>query len=254
MRVIYAVLAIATLLVCSCGSESASDAEALPDFNAMWDYDDPAATEARFTRLMPLARESGDADYYVELLTQVARSQGLQRRFENAHATLDSAYAAIADERSVAMVRYLLERGRVYSSSGQPQVSREYFFKAARLAEDIEADFYTVDAFHMLGIVDPPERQMDWNLRALDIAENSRDERARKWRGSLYNNIGWTYHELGEYDDALAMFEKSLNFREEMHDSAGVLIAKWTIGRTNRSLGKIEEALQMQLDLETSID
>ena len=254
MRTVYALIIVVALLGFSCGTKSEEEADTLPDFNAMWDYDNPAATEAGFTALIPRARESGDAGYYAELLTQIARSQGLQRKFDEAHATLDSAYAAVPNESSVAMVRYLLERGRVHNSSGEPGPAREYFLEAVDLAESISADVYTVDALHMLGIVDPPEDQMAWNLRALEVAENSRDERARKWRGSLYNNIGWTYHMLGEYENALGMFEKSLAFREEMDDSAGVLIAKWTIARANRSLGRVEEALEMQMDLERNVE
>ena len=61
----------------------------LPDFNLLWDYGQPAETEARFRELLPAARACGDRDYYLQLLTQIARAQGLQKRFEQAHATLD---------------------------------------------------------------------------------------------------------------------------------------------------------------------
>ena len=254
MRLACILAMICALLMCSCGTRSEGDGEELPDFNAMWNYDDPAATEARFRSLIPLAGESGDANYHAELLTQIARSQGLQRKFGEAQVTLDEAFEVIEDEKSVGMVRYLLERGRVYNSSGDPGVSRGYFLKAHDLAIEIGADFYAIDALHMLGIVDPPDKQMDWNLKALDLAEESEDERAKKWRGSLYNNIGWTYHDLGEYEKALEMFEKSLAFREEQADSAGVLIAKWTIARTNRSLGNVQEALDMQLQIERHLE
>jgi len=253
MRPACVFIVVAALLMCSCGG-SEGEAQDLPDFNAMWNYDNPAATEAEFKSLLPLARESGDANYYAGLLTQIARSQGLQRKFDEAHVTLDAAREAVVDEESVGMARYLLERGRVYNSSGDPETARDYFLRARDVATEIGADFYAIDALHMLGIVDPPEKQMKWNLMALDLAETSGDERALKWRGSLYNNIGWTYHDLGEYEQALAMFEKSLAFREEQNDSAGVLIASWTIARTNRSLGHIEEALGMQLQLEKTIE
>jgi tetratricopeptide (TPR) repeat protein len=246
-------LAFAALLAFSCGGGEGDVAE-LPDFNSMWDYNDAAATEVRFRSLIPQALESGNANYYAELLTQVARAQGLQGRFDEAHATLDSAYATIENEKSVAMVRYLLERGRAHNSSGEPEVSKEYFLRAHDLAIKIGADFYAVDALHMLGIVEPPEKQMEWNLKALALAEESEDERARKWRGSLYNNMGWTYHERGDYEEALDMFDKSLAFREEMNDSAGVLIARWTIARTMRSLGRLNEALEMQLALEENVE
>jgi len=254
MKAAFIVVIMGALLVLSCSGESGGEADHLPDFNAMWDFNDPAGTEAAFGALLPEAEQSGDAGYYAELLTQIARAQGLQREFDKANATLDSAYAAIPEEKSVAMARYLLERGRVYNSSGQPDVSREYFLKAHGIAVEVGADFYAIDALHMLGIVDAPEKRMEWNLRALEMAEQSDDERARKWRGSLYNNIGWTLHDMGQYEKALDMFQRSLVFREEMNDTAGVLIAKWTIGRANRSLGKVEEALQAQLGLERDIE
>jgi Tfp pilus assembly protein PilF len=31
---------------------------------------------------------------------------------------------------------------------------------------------------------------------------------------ALYNNIGWTLHERGEYDRALELFEKAVPLRE----------------------------------------
>jgi tetratricopeptide (TPR) repeat protein len=254
MRAACALVAIAVLLSCSGESRNRTETLELPDFNAMWDFDNPALTEARFREILPEAGKSGDAGYYAELLTQIARAEGLQRKFEEAHATLDSAYAAIPDTNSTAMVRYLLERGRVYNSSGDPGASREYFLKAYDLAQRTGSDFYAIDALHMLAIVAPTEEQMMWNLRALDMAEDSTDERARRWRGSLYNNIGWTYHDMGDYEKALEMFERSLAFREDAGDSAGILIAKWTIARTRRSLGDVDEALKMQLELEKDVE
>ena len=53
----------------------------------------------------------------------------------------------------------------------------------------------------MLGIAMPTaEEQLEWNLFALDLAEKAATERGRGWQGSLYNNIGWTYNDMGEYE------------------------------------------------------
>ena len=41
------------------------------------------------------------------------------------------------------------------------------------------------------------------------LAETAGDERARNWAASLYNNLGWTYHDQGRYAEALQMFEKA---------------------------------------------
>jgi tetratricopeptide (TPR) repeat protein len=218
----------------------------LPDFDSMWDYDKPTDTEKRFAELLPLAQESGDVSYHAQLLTQIARTQGLQRKFDEAHHTLDEALSAIGDDSGRAKIRYLLERGRVFNSSKQPDQARPLFLQAWESACAQGEDFYAVDAAHMLAIVAPTEHQLEWNVKALAIAENSKDLRAQNWLGSLYNNIGWTYHDSGQYEKALEVFQKALQWREEQGKVKPIRIAKWCVGRTLRSLGRISQAHEIQ--------
>ena len=62
-----------------------------PDFDKLWDFNDPAATEQTFRALLPRAAGSGDESYRAQLLTQIARAQGLQRKFDEAHGELTPA-------------------------------------------------------------------------------------------------------------------------------------------------------------------
>ncbi len=242
------------LLMAGCAAETEKETPTPPDFDAWWDYGDAAGTEAKFAELLPRAKQSGDESYYAQLLTQIARTQGLQRRFEEAHETLDTVLAMLSDDMVVARIRYLLERGRIYNSSGEPEESKPLFLEAWELGVANKEDFYAVDAAHMLGIVEPPEKQLEWNEKAIELAEKSASPRARNWLGSLYNNTGWSYHDLKQYDRALEMFEKALEFQQQKKDEEGVRIAKWTIARTYRSLGRIEEALQMQTELKREFE
>ncbi|TMI53740.1 hypothetical protein E6H15_07365, partial [Candidatus Bathyarchaeota archaeon] len=61
----------------------------LPDFDKLWDYAHPEISEQRFRELLPRALDSLDLSYLAQLLTQIARAEGLQRKFEDAHKTLD---------------------------------------------------------------------------------------------------------------------------------------------------------------------
>lgn len=223
----------------------------LPEFDAWWDYDQPAETEGKFRALLERARTSANTSYYVQLLTQLSRAQGLQRKFDEAHRTLDQAQALITGHllEGPAHIRYLLERGRVFNSSRQPEQARPLFLEAWERARSAGEDSYAVDAAHMMAIVEPPEAQMRWNMKALAAAEASADPRARKWLGSLYNNIGWTHHDAGRYDEALAMFEKALGFREDLQQERETRIARWCVARCRRSLGRVESALAMQTAL-----
>ena len=218
----------------------------LPDFDTWWDYEQPAATEARFRTLLPRAARAGDPAYHVELLTQIARTEGLQGRFAAAKQTLDEAAALPGAAHPRARIRLLLERGRVYNSAGRPAAARPLFLAAWEAARAAGEDFHAVDAAHMLGIVEPPEAQLAWGRTALALAEQSADPRAGRWRGSLYNNIGWTYHDLGQYEDALAVFRQGLAWREAQDQPTEARIARWCVGRTLRSLGRYAEAQAIQ--------
>jgi tetratricopeptide (TPR) repeat protein len=236
-----------TLALGACSVFSGSRPEPLPDFDSLWDYDRPGETEQIFRALLPAARASEDRSYHVQLLTQIARCQGLQMNFEEAHRTLDRAQDMLTPDMETARIRYLLERGRVHNSSGEPQEARPLFIEAWEYGLETGQDYYAVDAAHMMGIVEPPEKQLEWAERAMDLAERSTDERVSHWLGPLYNNTGWTYHDLGEYEKALNLFRKSLAWREERGDEEGARIARWTIARAQRSLGRAEKALEMQL-------
>jgi len=219
----------------------------LPNFDTFWNYQDPAATQEKFMEILPQAEQLGNTSYYVELLTQIARSQGLQRKFDEAHKTLDEVEKLLYKAEGSAKVRYLLERGRTVNSSGFPEESRKYFAEAFEVAKKVGEENLAVDAAHMMGVVESTEKSIEWSLKAMETAEQAKDPEANKWLGTLYNNLGWTYHDREEYERALELFEKALVWREEnKSNERQIRIAKWCIGRVYRSLGKVDEALELQ--------
>ena len=219
----------------------------LPDFDALWDYAHPDQTEAKFREILIQFPED-DPDF-LELLTQIARAQGLQHRFDHAHQTLDQVERRLRDAASRAKVRYLLERGRVLNSSGNTEEARPFFEQALELAKQLNEDFFAVDALHMLAILAPPEQSLALNRQAIELAELSREERARNWLGSLYNNTGWSYHDMGEYALALAIFKKAEAWQQSKGRVNETRIARWCVARILRSLGRVDEALSKQLAL-----
>lgn len=226
-----------------------TDGDALPEWRKMWNFGDPAGTEAHFREALAAGEKAGDAEYVMIVTTQLGRAQGLQRRFDDAHDTLDSVEAQLDGASAEVRVRYLLERGRVLNSSGSPETSVPLFEEAWRVGQGAGIDPLTADAGHMLGIVLPPDEALAWSERTMAFCESSADEGCKSWLGPLYNNTGWTHHDRGDYDKALALWEKSLAFREEQGAPDPVFIARWTIGRCYRSLGRIEEALALQRQL-----
>ncbi|NIS33916.1 MAG: tetratricopeptide repeat protein, partial [Actinobacteria bacterium] len=124
---------------------------------------------------------------------------------------------------------------------------------AWNLCGRLGADGLGVDAAHMAAIVDAPPGADEWHRRALDLAEASEEPDARRWRGSLANNMGWAAHDAGRFEEALELFESAVAFRAEADDEGGLRIARWTVARAKRSLGRLEEALDEQRDLQVEM-
>lgn len=221
----------------------------LPDLDALWDDQQPAYSEARFRDLLPAAQASGSSDYYAQVLTQIARAQGLQQQFEAAHDTLNSAETLLSDQTPTARLRCLLERARVYNSAGQAEQARPLLLEAWESARAAGNDALAIDAAQMLGSIEPPEQQIAWNERALQLAEASEQPRARRWLGSLYSSLGWGYHELGQYERALDLFIRAQVWHEQYGTPSTVRAARWSIGRALRSFEMLEEALVIQRGL-----
>ena len=212
------------------------------EIDSLWDYNDPAASFQKF--LSALEADPGSSD---EIRTQIARSLGLQRKFEEARAELAKNSSS---PTPIVAVRAALERGRIENSSGDKAAAQPYFLKAYDLALKHQFDFYAVDAAHMMGIVTSGADSLDWHEIAISMAEASEDKRARKWKGSLLNNTGWTYHEMGQFEKALTLFQRALDFQKEQGKEGGIRIATWTVGRCLRSLERYDDAMAVQRSLE----
>ena len=217
----------------------------LAELDTLWDFDDPAASERAFEIVVRRARAEGGV-FLAEALTQLARAQGLQRRFDDARDTLDEAETVLRGDDRRACVRILLERGRVANTSDAESRGRADFLEAWQLAREAGEDGLAIDAAHMLGIVEPPDEAQSWNERAMTLARSSPDPGARRWVGSLANNMGWARHDAGDDEGAIELFELARDeWLADGRDSRA-RIARWSIARCLRSRGNVDAALAEQ--------
>jgi tetratricopeptide (TPR) repeat protein len=251
--------ASAAWLFCASAAMSAHAAAQAPDYSAtldaMWDFDAPARSGERFR--VERERHAAQSREALEASTQLARTLGLQRRFAEADALLDEIERRVDAAPTRVRVRYLLERGRVRNSSGEAASAVPLFHAAVRASDDDTspgAAFYRIDALHMLGIADAVERRAGWDRQALAAAEAATDPRARNWRGSLLHNLGWEAHDAGRYAEALDYWQRALALREASGDAARTRIARWTVARGLRSLGRLDEAWAAQQALAVDME
>jgi tetratricopeptide (TPR) repeat protein len=176
----------------------------------LWAFDDPAGSEQRFA--IEEASASHSESERSELVTQRARALGLQRRFDEGHALLDSLDSP-AD--AVVRTRLAVEKGRLLNSAGRAAEAVPEFETAASTAGSANLLFLQIDALHMLAIADKT-RSSEWARQAIDIALAAPDDRTRRWLVSLHNNVGWSHFDAGRLDEALAAFRQALEWAERV--------------------------------------
>lgn len=222
----------------------------LPDIDSLWNYSDNAGSEARFRAALPAAEASGNIAYCAELLTQLARAIGRQGRFGEANESLDRAEAMITKEMPRARVRLLLERGRVFNSSGEPTKALPLFRDAFELARSSGEHRLAVDAIHMVAIAQPdPRARVEWNLRGIALAVEVNQQ---GWLRALYNNLGEAYLATGELENALATFRKLVAIDVDKGREPDVFTQK-DIAKVLRLLGRFDEALALLRPIESSL-
>ena len=236
---------------------AAAPAAAL-DIQALWDFRQPALSEQRFRDALKKLPPASDEALILQ--TQIARSYGLRRDFDAARRVLrEQVEPQLARAGAEPRVRHALELGRSYASATHPPeqrtaeskaLAREAFERALRLAREAGLDALAVDAVHMFAFVDEaPADQARWAEQGLAIALASTQPAARQWEASLRNNLGLALHRQQRFDEALAQFRQAVLLREQLGDAGRLRVAHWMVAWTLRSLGRLDEALAIQLRL-----
>lgn len=226
------------------------------DLSSLWDFSQPELSEQRFRAALATA----SPDDALILQTQIARSHGLRADFAGAQQILSGIEPQVQTAGAEARARHALEFGRTLCSAVHPpetqtaevrEAARAAYQRAIEAARSEHLDDLVIDALHMLAFVDTaPADQLKWGQQALVVMEASLQPAARKWEGSLRNNVGYALYQLGRHAEALEQFQLALVFREQSGGGEPARIARWMVAWTLRALGRADDALAMQLALE----
>ena len=206
----------------------------------LWNFDDLDGTEQRLhAQLDQETTDSGRA----EVLTQLARVEGLRKSFDEGEELIGQA-EALAGDSVPARIRIDLERGRLLRSGGDAIAAMPLFETAFNAAREADEQFIAVDAAHMCAIAAPDRvSRQAWTQRGIDIAQASPDRNVSYWLGPLYNNLGVDHAEAGEHDAALDAFKRALEVRLRYPENPpAIQWAKESMAEQLRALGRDEEA------------
>ena len=197
----------------------------------LWNFRDPAASEAAFRAAM--IEDTYDADERAELATQLGRAISLQGRYEEADALLDG----IDDDEPTVGVRILLERGRVLNAGGRPAMAVPLLEQAAELADHLGEEFLAVDALHMLSLADDAHAEV-WMRSALEYASTAHDERTKHWMIVLHVALGTFLRGKKRLTEALVEFQLAEQWAERLGSGAHGALAREAITECGKALAE----------------
>ena len=141
----------------------------------LWNFTDPALSEQRFRDA--LADPAYTTDEKAELTTQLGRAIGLQERYEEADALLDS---IDCEEEPTVGVRVLLERGRLLTSSGHAAMAAPLLEQAAELGDHLGEEF---DQTYMAAMAEEHQKAVDLFQKQAEEGEDPELKSfAEEWR------------------------------------------------------------------------
>lgn len=224
------------------GLQESTIDEELENFDQLF-VGEPHEIEENLRKLLPRAKFYHNRSLYPQILSQIALAQAMQKQFGEAHVTIDEAEQVLVANDFVAKARILLEKGRIYHQKGDLEGAKPFYESSYQLSQEKELDEHACNAAHMLAIVaEENGEKIEWNELAIRLAKESTNVKAKGWLGSLCNNLGVAYFDAKRYEQALVLFQESLEHRKKEEVPFNIYMAKWQIGRTLRLLGQYEEA------------
>jgi len=211
----------------------------MPDrLRPLWDFDDLDSTQRRLRA--QLDEEETPAGRG-EVLTQLARVEGLRGRFEEGERLIEDA-VPLTEQSEIVRARVDLERGRLRRSSGRPTEAFPLFVSSFQLAVDAGELFVAADAAHMAALVASDDGGfVDWTERGIALVQEA-EPADRYWLGPLLNNLGWHHYEAGDYERARDTFELALAERERQPENkTGVELAQYALAKALRAIGRPEQ-------------
>jgi tetratricopeptide (TPR) repeat protein len=186
-----------------------------------------------------LAMEQGDSSYSTEAFSMLARTYLIEDERKEAQKYLVKAVGTASPDHPLGWSRYLGVRGRFEWHDKRFEKATETFKEMYYYCSAREIHDRAIDAAHMVGITGNFEEQVEWAKKGIKAAETGN---VTSWLGPLWNNLGATYEDLKEYENALEAYEKARDYHYQYGQERNKLIADWALGHAYRLLKDVQNA------------
>lgn len=190
------------------------------------------------------AEKEKEPEVLIEALSQIARGFLIQGKAEEGKFWLEKAKEKFKNQTPekypLGWSRYVGVLGRFQWKAEQKKLATKTFKEMYEFCLKHQLHSRAIDAAHMVAITGNSKEQIFWGKKGIEAAEKGKLE---GWLGPLWNNLGWTYDEKGDYQAALEALIKAREYHWRFGSEHAKLVADWSIGHINRKLKQYEKAL-----------
>lgn len=202
-------------------------------------FDSRQYDAARDVYLQAMATAENESSELTEAYAMIARCYLITDRKEEGRPWVEKAKKAATPDMPLGWSRYLGVRGRFEWKDGQLEKATATFKEMYEYCHERQLHERAIDAAHMVAITGKPQEQIEWSSKGIHEAEAGN---VTKWLGPLWNNLGATYEEKGEYNKSLEAYLKAREYHWKYGAEQNRLIADWAVGRAYRLTGDIQNA------------
>jgi tetratricopeptide (TPR) repeat protein len=223
------------------GEEMTLSSKLLAEGDDLFNARNYAEATEKYLQAVPAAEEEGQEVTLVEALSQAARGYLAQGKKEEGRPWLKRAEAAASDKEPKGWSRYVGVKGRFEWKDDKLQEATATFTDMYDYCLGHKLHGRAVDAAHMVAITAGHEEQLVWAKKGIEAAEAGKLD---GWLGPLWNNLGWTYDEMGRHQESLEALTKAREYHWKVGDEHAKLVADWSVGHAHRKLGQFDLALK----------
>lgn len=183
-----------------------------------------------------------DQETRLEAMAQLARTYLILDEKEHGRNWLTrTAELVNPDNYPKAWARYLGVLGRFQWKDSNLATATATFKTMYDFCNKNKLYDHAVDAAHMIAITAPQNEQITWAKRGIEAAQKGN---MTNWLGPLYNNLGWSYDEMGKHKQALDALQNARKYHYQNKNELPKLIADYSIAVQYRKLSNINKALK----------
>ncbi len=223
----------------SASNIASSSSDLLKKADSLFNAKEHEESRELYTRVSEIARDSDEKSNQAEAFAMIARTYLKMNQKEQGYPWLNKARDIASADQPLGWSRYLGVRGRFEWQSKELEKATSTFIEMYNYCSVRKLHERAIDTARMVAITGTSEQQIEWGKKGIAEAEAGNIPR---YLGALWNNLGWTYEDLGRYSEAVDAYTKAREYHWKYGDERNKLIADWAVGHACRLNGEYDKA------------